>query len=92
MFDGWSQDFDLKSIPEEVLSSIRDNIKMWDAALQKMNEEILQARQEEIRRFEAEYKRLMGDNQALNAPEPKYRKWYFCSCTNNEEGDFVVDG
>lgn len=92
MHKGWSHEFDLKSVPEEVLSSIRDNIKMWDDFLQRRNEEILQARQEEVRRLEAEYKRLMGDNQALNVPEPKYRKWYFCPYMNSGGGGFVVDG
>ena len=37
MSDGWSQNFNLKSVPEEVMNSIRDNIKMWDDALQKHN-------------------------------------------------------
>ena len=88
MSDGWSQDFDLKSVPEEVLSSIRDNIKMWDDALQRRNEEILQMRQEEVGRLEAEYKRLMGDKQLRNIPEPKYRKVYFCPCMNGGDGGF----
>lgn len=90
MSDGWSQEFDLKSVPEEVMSSIRDNIKMWDIALQKRNEEILQTRQEEVRRLEAEYNELMGVRQTLDVPEPKYRKWGFCPCMNGGDGGFIV--
>ena len=86
MDNGWSQDFDLRSVSEEVMKDIRDNIKMWDAALQKRNEEILQARQEEVKRLESEHEKLMGDKQILSAPEPKFCKCTFCPCMNGGDG------
>jgi len=91
MSDGWSQDFNLQCAPEEVMNSIRGSIKKWDAALQKRNEEIINMRQEEVKRLESEYKKLMGDKQLRNMPEPKYRKWYFCPCMNGGDGGFVID-
>lgn len=91
MSDGWSQDFDLKSVPEELMKNVRDNIKMWDAALQKRNEEIIKTRQEEVKRLEAEYNKLIGDKQLRNMPEPKYCKVYFCPCMNGGDGGFVVN-
>lgn len=91
MAEGWSQDFDPKSIPEEVMSSIRDSIKKWDTALQKRNDEIIKMRQEEVKRLEAEYKKLIGDRQILSVPEPKYCKCYFCPCMDGGNGGFVVD-
>ena len=91
MPDGWSHEFDLQSIPEEVMNDIRDNIKMWDAALKKRNDEIIRERQEEVKRLEAEYNELMSDKQLHNMTEPKYRKWYFCPCMNGGDGGFIVD-
>lgn len=91
MSDGWSQDFNLKSVSEEVMNSIRDNIKMWDSALQKRNDELIKMRQEEVKRLEAERKKLMGNKQLRNMPEPKYCKCYYCPCMNGGDGGFVID-
>ena len=91
MSDGWSQDFDLKSVPEEVMNGIRDNIKMWDAALQKRNEDIIKMRQEEIERLKAQYDELIGDEKECIIPNPNYIKWQYCPCMNGGDGGFVID-
>lgn len=91
MISGFDQEFDLQSIPEEVMKGIQDNMKMWDAALQKRNEEIIKTMQEEVKRFEAEYNESIGDKRLRNMPEPKYRKWYFCPCMNGGDGGFMVN-
>lgn len=91
MNNGWSQEFDLQSVPDEVIKGILENIKMWDAALQKHNESRLKRMREEAKGLEVECKKLMGDGQTFNVPEPKYRKWYFCPCMNSGDGGFVVN-
>lgn len=91
MNNGWDCDFDLQCVPEEVMKGIRDNIKMWDVALQKRNDEIIKMRREEVKRLEAKYNELMDDKQLRNMPEPKYCKCYFCPCMNDGDGGFVID-
>lgn len=91
MSDGWSHEFDLKSVPEEVMNSIRNNIKMWDAALHKRNEEIIKMRQEEIERLKAQYDELVGDNKECVVPNPNYINCGFCSCMNGGDGRLVRD-
>lgn len=91
MNNGWSQEFDLQSVPEEVRKDVRDNIKMWEDALQKHNESRLERMRKEAKWLEAEHKELIGNGHTFNAPEPKYHKWYFCPCMNGGDGGFVVN-
>ena len=88
---GFDKEFDLQSVPDEVIKGIRESIKLWDAALQKRNEEIIRERQEEIKRLEAEHNELMGDKQLHNVPKPKCCKMYFCPCMNDGDGGLVTD-
>lgn len=91
MSDGWSHGFDLQSVPDEVIKSIRESIKLWDAALQKRNEEIIKIRQEEIERLKAQYDELVGDNKECVVPNPNYIKYGFCLCMNDGDGGLVID-
>ncbi len=86
-----SQEFDLKSIPDEVMKGVRDNIKMWDAALQKRNDEIIKMKQEEIERLKAQYDELVGDEKECIIPNPNYIKYPYCPCMNCGDGGFVID-
>lgn len=91
MVEGWSQEFDLQCVPEEAMNGIRDNIKMWDAALQKRNEDIIKMRQEEIERLKAQYDELIGDEKECIIPNPNYVKYQSCPCINGGDGRFVID-
>lgn len=91
MISGFSQNFDLQDVPIEIIDSIRKNIKKWDIALQKQNEEIIKKRREEVKRLEAEYKNLINYEQLRKIPKPKYYKWVYCPCANGGEGGFFID-
>lgn len=90
MINGFSQNFDLQSIPIELISSIQNNIKMWDTALQKRNGEIIKERREEVKKLEAEYENLINYGQLRKIPEPRYHKLVYCPCANDGEGGFFM--
>ncbi len=93
MNNGCGRDFDLQSVPDEVMNGIRDNIKEWDATLQKQNEIFLSRKQEELRRLKTKLEELMVYNHIheVKVPEPKYCKYIFCPCANGGEGGFLLD-
>lgn len=89
MTNGWSHDFDLDSVPEGVMWSIRDNIKKWDDAHRVWSEEMLEKKREEVKRLEAEHNELVSSDKICAVSAPQYVKCIFCPCMNGGEGGFV---
>lgn len=90
MNNGWDYEFDLQSVPDEVIKSIRDSIKKWDDAHRAWNEKNLKRRQEELKRLETEHEKLLEYDQLRNVPEPRFCKCAFCPYMNDGHGGLVV--
>lgn len=89
MTNGWSHTFDLDSVPDELMRSIRDNIKKWDDAARIWREEGLSKLREEVERLEAEHNELVSSDKICAVPAPQYVKCIFCPCMNGGEGGIV---
>ena len=89
MINGWSHNFDLDSVPEKLMQSIRDNIKKWDDATRAWRKEGLSKLREEVERLEAEHNELVSSDKIYTVPAPQYVKCIFCSCMNGGEGGVV---
>jgi hypothetical protein len=91
MINGWSHDFDLDSVPEKVMQSIRDNIKKRDDAVRVLREEGLSKLREEVERLEAEHNELVGSDKICAVPAPQYVECIFCPCMNGGDGGLIMN-
>lgn len=91
MPDGWSHEFDLNNVPNEVMRIIQNGIKIWDDAVKEYNEERIKKKQEEIERLKAQYEEIKGDVKNCIVSNPKYYKCGYCPCMNDGDGGFVID-